>query len=167
MRESERRRYADPTFVDKVIELDAKWREGALPHSSLKPSNRCSTAAPRFRAQFPGTVAATRGVLLTACAHAALASRAVRFKLDHINREYNANNKEVAKKKMVRPRPALGATTVHNLTALCTCARRPRRTPPLRLQLAKRSTSAAFRRRCAARSALLRALERTLTPRIV
>jgi hypothetical protein len=30
----------------------------------------------------------------------------VRFKLDHINREYNVQNKEVAKKKIVRPRPA-------------------------------------------------------------
>ena len=53
----------------------------------------------RFRAQFQSSVAATRS------ARAALATRAVRFKLDHINREYNATNKEVAKNKMVRPRP--------------------------------------------------------------
>ena len=119
MRESERRRYADPTFVDKVIELDAKWREGALPHSLLKPNNRHRTAAPRFRAQFPGIVAATRGARATACAHTPRVSRAVRFKLDHINREYNATNKEVAKKKMVRPRSALGAADAHRLTTLC------------------------------------------------
>jgi len=41
----------------------------------------------------------------------------VRFKLDHINREYNATNKEVAKKKMVRPRPGLGAADAHGLAA--------------------------------------------------
>jgi hypothetical protein len=29
VRESERRRYADPTLVDKVMELDVVWREGA------------------------------------------------------------------------------------------------------------------------------------------
>jgi hypothetical protein len=40
----------------------------------------------------------------------------VRFKLDHINREYNATNKEVAKKKMVRPRPVLGTAGAHCLT---------------------------------------------------
>jgi hypothetical protein len=54
VRESERRRYADPTFVDKVIELDAKWREGALAHSPVKPDIgaallRC-VFAPSFRA---------------------------------------------------------------------------------------------------------------------
>jgi hypothetical protein len=31
VRESERRRFNDPTNVDKVIELVAAWREGAPP----------------------------------------------------------------------------------------------------------------------------------------
>ena len=119
MRESERRRYADPTFVDKVIELDATWREGASLHGALKPKMRCCAAVVRFRAQFPAGVVATRAARVTACAHAALGARAVRFKLDHINREYNATNKEVAKKKMARPRPALGASAARCLTELC------------------------------------------------
>lgn len=29
VRESERRRYADPAAVDRVIELDGLWRDGA------------------------------------------------------------------------------------------------------------------------------------------
>jgi hypothetical protein len=29
VRESQRRRYADVSLVDKVLELDLKWREGA------------------------------------------------------------------------------------------------------------------------------------------
>lgn len=29
IRESQRRRYADVSLVDKVIELDKQWREGA------------------------------------------------------------------------------------------------------------------------------------------
>ena len=30
VRESQRRRYADITLVDKVVELDTQWRDGAL-----------------------------------------------------------------------------------------------------------------------------------------
>ena len=29
MRESQRKRFADVSLVDKVIELDTKWRDGA------------------------------------------------------------------------------------------------------------------------------------------
>jgi len=29
IRESQRRRFADVSLVDKVLELDSKWREGA------------------------------------------------------------------------------------------------------------------------------------------
>jgi hypothetical protein len=30
VRESQRRRYADISLVDKVVELDGQWRDGAL-----------------------------------------------------------------------------------------------------------------------------------------
>lgn len=40
VRESERRRYADPTLVDKVIELDAVWREGASLSATRRSERR-------------------------------------------------------------------------------------------------------------------------------
>jgi hypothetical protein len=154
VRESERKRYADPTFVDKVIELDAKWREGALAHSPLKPEISGQHFCVALSRPVPEQCGCNARRRPDGSACAALATRAVRFKLDHINREYNATNKEVAKKKMVRPRPGLGAADAHGLTAFCARVCRPRRTLPLRLLLAKRSTSAALRQRRVTRSAV-------------
>ncbi len=34
VRESQRRRYADVSLVDKVLEKDLKWREGAAPQAA-------------------------------------------------------------------------------------------------------------------------------------
>ena len=42
IRESQRRRYADPALVDKVIALDNAWRDGILPSSMcLADSHAC------------------------------------------------------------------------------------------------------------------------------
>lgn len=84
VRESERRRYADPTQVDRVIALDQAWRDGAH-------KGRASSAAA------PVLVWPLRHLTLDACMSA-------RYALDNLNKEYNALNKAVAKLKIVRRR---------------------------------------------------------------
>jgi seryl-tRNA synthetase len=41
VRESQRRRYADVTLVDKVIEIDSEWRKSTRPVGT-----RCSSPIP-------------------------------------------------------------------------------------------------------------------------
>ena len=75
VRESERRRFADPTLVDKVIALDAVWREGASQKAVCGDGGqkRLAHAAP------------------------------VRYRLDSLGREFNVINKAVGAKKKARP----------------------------------------------------------------
>jgi len=46
VRDSIRKRFSDPAIVDKVIELDAAWREGEIVFSSAAFRRSCSTSFP-------------------------------------------------------------------------------------------------------------------------
>jgi hypothetical protein len=69
VRESERRRFADPTHVDKVVELDQLWREGTPPLHS-----RSRAAAPAIRHASAARVAVLRAMLRERVACAAACS---------------------------------------------------------------------------------------------
>jgi hypothetical protein len=110
VRESERRRYADPAQVDRVIALDQVWRDGASAYTcSLGPSRG-------DRAQN----AATHPESCTCFA----ACFSARYALDNLNKEYNALNKAVAKLKIVRLRSKrLTTTSTAGTDAACSLCR--------------------------------------------
>lgn len=85
VRESQRRRFADVSLVDKVIALDAQWRDGQYAHS--KASSIGSVLAARART-WEIHLYATKSVLAPV--------PAARYQLDGLNREFNALNKEIA-----------------------------------------------------------------------
>ena len=123
VRESQRRRYKDVGLVDRVLELDAQWREGELAcrragiggggasgeggaagSLSLElladergPVARQATAGARPRQRCPRLSLANCIALrccLLACLPVCLA--AARGKLDGLNMEFNRLNKEIA-----------------------------------------------------------------------
>lgn len=127
VRESQRRRYKDVGLVDRVLELDAKWREGepccmhALPlsrahtlfvsnmrgalHSDLPAHPLCSVA---FRGccnlqlallRFATRAALARPRQFTRCARPRPAARG---NLDTLNMDFNKLNKEIAALRKVR-----------------------------------------------------------------
>ncbi len=74
VRESQRRRFADVGLVDKVVDLDGQWRDGAL---------RCGRECmPHLRQLCPSQLMQTQG---RCCA--------ARYQVDSANRDFNAHNK--------------------------------------------------------------------------
>lgn len=84
IRESQRRRFADVQLVDKVIELDAKWRDGnaalLLPHSSF------------FCTAWLAGPCETNTALL---------DDAAVYKMERLKTEFNALNKEIGRLRKV------------------------------------------------------------------
>ncbi len=74
VRESQRRRYADVGLVDKVVELDGQWRDGAL-----RCGRECMQHLRQIRPSRPVQDAVGR------CA--------ARYQVDSANRDFNAHNK--------------------------------------------------------------------------
>ena len=77
VRESQRRRFADPGLVDRVIELDAKWRDG-------KPGG------------VRDKVLKSRDLAAERCALAA------QYKVERQRTEFNALNKQIGNLRKVR-----------------------------------------------------------------
>ena len=158
VRESERRRFADPTLVDKVIELDAVWREGA----SYSAARRCRTCRVACRSARSALGAcgcdAQRTCLTTVCRGSRLARSALQARSPEPGVQRAQQERGQAKDRA----GPLGArrharARAHRVSA---CRRRPRRTPLPRLLPAQRSTRAACWRRWAAYSACLSCFRR-------
>lgn len=122
VRESQRRRYADVSLVDKVLELDAKWREGGCWLAVLLIAPTCLLL---MRSQ-PGSSMVLVGwfagrscwlimhgsLALSVSAHrtwlraqvplAVHAPLAARGQLDTLNMEFNKLNREIGALRKVR-----------------------------------------------------------------
>lgn len=118
VRESQRRRYKDVTLVDKVLDLDAKWREGEEAragccgrrrvHAAAPSSGTCTPAALEWMTGRPGARGwhvqsqTTKGAVCLRrrrCPRAPAALLhvlpAARGKLDGLNMDFNRLNKEI------------------------------------------------------------------------
>jgi seryl-tRNA synthetase len=102
VRESQRRRFADPGIVDEVIELDGKWRQGELHgEHACAYSNLCL-----YRFSGAGEQVSSGTHFVESCAHIAFDSGlltllAAQYRLESINKESNDLSKQVGQIKKV------------------------------------------------------------------